>query len=363
MPTTLDTIATLLFTYAAHSAAACALALVLARVLQRPHDRDLVWKAALIAPLFTTAFAAVTLATGAQLDLSEWVRRAWMAPLPPREIAVRLVRDASGQNIVRRVTDPVTFTIATAALTVAAVCVAAAIVRMLRRDRRRGVLLADRRPLAIHDDVRLSLSDGLPSPVALGRDEICLPVEVATTFSDAHRRALIAHERAHLERRDPAWFAAIELIAALSAFQPLVGPVVRAFRRDVELICDEAAIQRTGDPRALIAALARLASPFDARSPLHGAALAHDGSPLIERAERLARLDRPEAARGMRVPALLLAAALVATLFAVPTIASSPRDPELPLSPWAWHAPPHLQPRFIDVEDVTVRGRIVVKMQ
>jgi beta-lactamase regulating signal transducer with metallopeptidase domain len=331
MPTTLDTIATILFTYAGHSAAACLVALGLARLLRRPQDRDVIWKAAIIAPLLTTAVAAARLATGAQFDVSEWVRRAASYRLPGREVMVRITRDASGERIVHRVNDPVTLTIASIVVVVAAICIGIASVRMLSRYRRRGVLLADRRSLTTSADVRISIAVNLPSPVALGRREICLPLEVAAEFSADHRGALVAHELAHLERRDPAWFGAVEIIAAFSAFQPLIWPVVRAFRRDVELICDEAAVRRTSNPHALIGALAKLASPFDARSPMHGAALAHDGSPLVARAERIAALVRVDDARRVGARATLVAAALIAGLFAVPTIASSPRDPELPL--------------------------------
>ena len=365
MPTTLDTLATIVFTYAGHSAAACLLALALARVLRRPQDRDLVWKAALIAPLLTTAVAGTTLATGAQLDLSMWARRASNFQLPSRKVMIRVVHDASGESVTRSVNDPVTATIALAAIGIAVVCVGFAVLRVSSRYRRRGSLLADRRAIDTMDNVHVSVAPNLSSPVALGRDEICLPTEVATAFSKEHRRALIAHERAHLERRDPAWFAAVEVIGALSAFQPLMMPVIRAFRRDVELICDEAAVRHTNDPCALIGALAQLASPFDARSPLHGTALAHDGSPLVARAERIATMAYAEETRGVRVPAMVLVAGLVATLFAVPTIASSPRDADLPIDPFVLHGAPHIKARFVEMNRVVAHGsrRIIVRYQ
>jgi beta-lactamase regulating signal transducer with metallopeptidase domain len=365
VPTTLDTLATIVFTYAVHSAAACLLALALARVLRRPQDRDLVWKSALIAPLLTTAVAATTLTTGAQLDLSMWARHATNFQLPSRTVMIRVVQDASGESVTRSVNDPVTVTIALGAVAIAALCISIAAVRVSSRYRRRGLLLAGRQAIETADNIHISIAHNLPSPVALGSDEVCLPAEVATAFSDEHRRALIAHERAHLARRDPAWFAAVEVIGALSAFQPLMSPLIRAFRRDVELICDEAAVRQTNDPRALIGALARLASPFDARSPLLGTALAYDGSPLVARAERIAAVACVEETRGIRAPAIILAAGLVATLFAVPTIASSPRDVDLPLDPFALHGAPHIKTRFVEMNRVVTNGprRIVVRYQ
>ena len=365
MPTTLDTLATIVFTYAGHSAAACVLALALARVLRRPQDRDLVWKSALIAPLLTTAVAATTLTTSAQLDLSMWARHAANFQLPSRKVMIRVVQDATGESVTRSVDDPVTVAIALSAVAIAALCIGVAAVHVSSHYRRRRLLLAGRKMIETTDTIRISVAHNLPSPVALGRNEICLPAEVATAFSEEHRRALIAHERAHLERRDPAWLAAVEVIGALSAFQPLMSPVIRAFRRDVELICDEAAVRQTNDPRALIGALARLASPFDARSPLHGTALAYDGSPLVARAERIAAVACVEETQGIRGPAMFLAAGLVATLFAVPTIASSPRDGDLPLDPFALHSAPHIEARFVEMNRVVTYGprRIIVRYQ
>jgi beta-lactamase regulating signal transducer with metallopeptidase domain len=189
-------------------------------------------------------------------------------------------------------------------------------------------------PIVTHGAaVRLSAAPDLQSPVALGSFEVCLPSDVVDDFSERHQRSLIAHEVAHLDRRDPAWLFVAELIAALSAFQPLVFVVLRAFRHDVELICDEIAVRRTSDQESLIAALARLASPFDPRSPLHGAVAAYDGSPLVARAQRIATLSLAAAPSNARRPAMLLAAVLVGLLCAVPVVSAAPRLNDLPRHP------------------------------
>jgi len=181
--------------------------------------------------------------------------------------------------------------------------------------------------------VRLSSSAALQSPVAFRRTEICLPDEVVREFAEPHQRSLIAHEMAHLERRDPAWFAATEVIAALSAFQPLVHVVIRAFRRDVELICDEAAVRKTNDQRSLIGALALLASPFDPRSPLRGAATAYDGSPLVGRAERIAALGPDGSPARARRPIAIAVGAALAALCAIPVVSAAPRLTDYPDDP------------------------------
>ena len=177
------------------------------------------------------------------------------------------------------------------------------------------------------------IADDLPSPVAFGQSGICLPANVFEHFSADHRDALVAHELAHLERRDPMWLLAAEAIATLTAFQPLIFVVTRCFRRDVELICDEAALFRTSDRRALIEALALLAAPFDPRAPLSGAATAYDGTPLVARAQRIATvaLDA-RASRKSRVAALAVAA-FATLLFAVPVVSAAPRMDDFPADP------------------------------
>jgi beta-lactamase regulating signal transducer with metallopeptidase domain len=180
--------------------------------------------------------------------------------------------------------------------------------------------------------------------------DICLPDDVVREFSEPHQRSLIAHEVAHLERRDPAWFVATETITALSAFQPLAAVVARAFRRDVELICDEAAVRQTNDQHSLISALALLASPFDPRSSLRGAATAYDGSPLVGRAERIATLQAATATP-RRAPSLLFTlTAVLATLCAFPVVSAAPRLTDLPLDPRIIAGNPHYR-RVVKIDD------------
>jgi beta-lactamase regulating signal transducer with metallopeptidase domain len=356
MSSTLDAVATTLLTYASHSAAACFVALLAARLLRRPQDRELLWKAALIAPLLTTTVVTASSMLGAQggfVDLGLLVRRTVPLSLPDREVMMRIIDDGRGQNVFRQVTDPVTTTLSILATAVAAVCSLIALVRLTYRRRMLRRVLAPRQisneSLQLENGrrARLSTAIDLPSPVALGTDEVCLPTEVVEEFAPEHRRALIAHEVAHLGRRDPFWFLVVEVIGALSAFQPLIFPVIRAFRRDVELICDEAAVTVTRDAPALIGALALLASPFDPRSPLHGAATAHDGSPLVARAERIAKLAPDVGAPNRRMAAMLAVAALIGVLCAVPAVSSAPRASDFPLHPIAGMRAVHAQSRLV----------------
>ena len=347
----IDVVATAILTYAAHSIAACGIALVAARFIRLPQDRDVIWKAALVAPIVTAAVAMILSTSGVRspfIDLAHAARHISPTQLPGRRVQVRVIKEDGEPHVDRSFTDPVASAISTGVVVIAILAFGVASARLVIRRRRLAGAISDRRHIG-----ELALTDGgialvsssceLQTPVAFNRTEICLPDDVVREFSESHRRSLIAHEVAHLERRDPAWFLATEVIAALSAFQPLTAAVARAFRRDVELICDEIAVRRTNDPHSLISALALLASPFDPRSSLHGAATAYDGSPLVGRAERIASL-RPDSVHAIeRGPVLCAVAAALAILCALPVVSAAPRLTDLPLNPADAISNPHFK--------------------
>ena len=231
MPTLIDGLVTSLLTYAIHSFAACALALAVSRMLRQPQDRDLLWKVTLVAPVLTAAFAVALSLNGSHgtgfIDLADLARRVSNVDLPGRQVQVRMLYTGSTSSVVRQFSDPVTTALSIASLAIILCVTFVALVRLANRRRALTRAVSGRRamgalPLVARGSaVRLSAAPDLQSPVALGAAEICLPSEVVDTFSQCHQKSLIAHEVAHLERRDPAWFFAAELIAALSAFQPL----------------------------------------------------------------------------------------------------------------------------------------------
>jgi hypothetical protein len=368
----IDSAATALLTYAAHSFTACGLALLAARFLRRPQDRDVVWKTALVAPIATTAIALALSARGARgpfIDLGELARHASPTTLPGRKVGIRVLRDGHVSRVDRWFSDPVTSALSNSAITIALLLMGTASTRLMLRRRRLARAVGERfeigeLTLSTGALVRLSSSATLQSPVAFNRAEICLPDDVVREFAAPHQRSLIAHEMAHLERRDPAWFAATEIITALSAFQPLMHAVVRAFRRDVELICDETAVRETRDQHSLISALALLASPFDPRSPLQGAATAYDGSPLVGRAERIAALglELSPARPGGHI-AVALGVALAA-LCALPVVSAAPRLTDYPADPAMLPVNSSMK-KIVDVEErsTTQARRIVTVIQ
>ena len=80
--------------------------------------------------------------------------------------------------------------------------------------------------------VRLSQSQALGSPVALSRREICIPRRAQFEMSAGEQQGMLAHELAHLVRRDPAWLRIAHVIERMFFFQPLnrLQGLVRQFR-------------------------------------------------------------------------------------------------------------------------------------
>ena len=357
--------ATMLLTYATHSLLACVLALIAARSLHAPQERDMLWKVALVAPLVTTLVAIVApglRGTPFRVELADLVRRSPLLQLPDPRLIVRVLDDGIRREEFRRLIDPVTTMLSVLAVSVTGLCSAVAGVRLVTRRRILARALRARHHVAgIRDGVRLSSSDTLQSPVALFPREICLPTFVLRDFSAQHCETLVAHESAHLRRRDPSWFALVDVICACSAYQPLVFVVARSFRCDVELICDEAAVRATGSRTALIGALALLASPFDAISPLHGAPAAYNGSPLVARATRIARLSLDERPAGLR-NAMFAACVLAAALVVAPVVSTVPRIDPVPADLSRMTSRARSEGRLVTVDSTVTEGRMSVRV-
>ncbi|MFQ5350544.1 MAG: M56 family metallopeptidase, partial [Thermoanaerobaculia bacterium] len=106
--------------------------------------------------------------------------------------------------------------------------------------------------------VRLSRTDAIPVPIALG-GEICLPERVLSELPPSEQETVVAHEMAHVLRRDPAWLLAGRILTAVFFFHPLVLLAGRRLRRVAELRCDDWAATATGRPLALARCLTRVA--------------------------------------------------------------------------------------------------------
>ena len=138
---------------------------------------------------------------------------------------------------------------------------------------------------------RLTCTSRISSPIALGVSEICVP-DIALTDLDAEQqRSLLAHELAHLARRDPIWLGLASLIECVLWIQPLNRVANRQIATSAEFLCDDWAVRRTGSgvPRPLSGAGGRVDSGVAARSPRCGDGRGAFVAPLARRSTHRGR--------------------------------------------------------------------------
>lgn len=206
-----------------------------------------------------------------------------------------------------------------------------ALFRRLRGRRRltEGALVAmlaeQRRRAGVWRPVRLSVSESCPTPLVIGSSEICVPPRFLEELDEGAQRAALAHELAHIRRRDPQWQLATGVLGALLFFQPLTLWARLRLREASEHLCDDWTVRQTGSALHLGRCLTEIASWMSADPPLRldgTPAMAEGGSPLVHRIRRIA--EGVPAVPELRLwPTLTVVGSLLAVLAAVPVVAGS----------------------------------------
>ncbi len=179
--------------------------------------------------------------------------------------------------------------------------------------------------------MRLSTTDAISSPVALLGREVCVPTRVldGDALPPAELRAMLAHEVAHLVRRDPEWLTASAVLESVLFFQPLLRLVRRRMVDNSELLCDAWARERTGDGLALAKCIERVAGWMSHGQLSLASAMARPQSPVVDRIRRLVMpADRRRLSGHQRVGVGL--AILGAVAWLAPSV-SAARDDESPV--------------------------------
>jgi Zn-dependent protease with chaperone function len=328
---------TWLLTYAAHGAMFTALAFVAERtrwgaVASR---RDAFWKLALVGGVVTsTVFVAAGSApSGAAVRLSPqgaiapaldsdgvfWLATAWMAITALLALRAGHAWRLGIRHVGRR--------------------------RVIRRGPAPALLREILGPAA--DRVTLSCSRTLRVPVALAR-EICVPVRALRELPHDELRALLAHEAAHVVRRDTAWLAIAATVRALGWWQPLNLVAAARLRLAMELCCDERAAAEPHERAALARCLITVAEwsveecPGFAAMASRGSALRRRLETLLDDAPRRHRRKGPWlAVTSVAVPAVcLLPVVTTADLSRVPAAAAQlVRHAQVPEAPVAGAVP------------------------
>ena len=329
-----------LLTYAIHSTVLLGVVWLLTRRRRlEPVASDLLWKVALLAPLITgTIQSRLELRTTAAVTLPA-------AALPQAEPVAQPAAPAGDAALV----DPGTpgprpgSAVRTGAPSLPLVVVllwgAIALASSLYYVARRLILvgrLADRRPVSdgalaatlaelkqttgYRRRVHLTWARTISSPVALGLSEICVPELAISELGMEQQRSMLAHELAHLARRDALWLLVASLIERVFFFQPLNRLARRELETTAEYLSDEWAMRKTGSAVSLAKCLATVAEWIQA-SPLGVpvAGLAERRSLLVSRIARLLEGRLPS------TPASRRGWAVLATLAVAVTIAAAPR--------------------------------------
>jgi hypothetical protein len=174
-------------------------------------------------------------------------------------------------------------------------------------------------------------------PVAHGihRLEVCLPERVCRELSTEQQETILAHESAHLLRRDPAWLMLYRIVEALLFAQPLNRVARRRLQEIAEFRCDDWAVERTGRPITLAKCLTEVAGWRVSAATLRVApTMAGGRSRLSHRVKRLMARDypRPEH-RSPKWLAPVVAAVTLAVALGAPGIVPASAEPTQPAPP------------------------------
>jgi HEAT repeat protein/beta-lactamase regulating signal transducer with metallopeptidase domain len=173
--------------------------------------------------------------------------------------------------------------------------------------------------------VALTAAPGLASPVALGSSEIALPEAALTDLGPDAQDSMLAHELAHLSRRDPQWLTLTCIIERVFFFQPLNRLARVRIQEAAEFLCDDWAARRTGSGLVLARCLVKVAEWIDTSpQPVPLSAMAERRSQLVSRIHRLIENHamRPQPRRIWLVPAAVVL--VLVTALAVPGISTVP---------------------------------------
>lgn len=164
----------------------------------------------------------------------------------------------------------------------------------------------------------LSRSSSINSPVCLPRREICLPDWAFDDMPEEALNSLIAHELAHMLRRDPINMIVMQFLCRIFFFQPLFAVARRRLEDAAELAADEWAATTTANAGAVANALYTCAKKITEKRQIQwGLAMAGDQSILKQRVARLLKakqsaFDTTGKAAPVAVAATILLAACAA---------------------------------------------------
>jgi HEAT repeat protein len=173
--------------------------------------------------------------------------------------------------------------------------------------------------------VRLTTSPACPVPMALTSSEVCVPAHFFDALDAEQQRGALAHEVAHVVRRDPRWLTVDALIGALFFVQPLNVVARRALREHAEWQCDDWAA-RQGAALGLARCLADVATwlqPFPSGLLAVTVPMAVRRSDLVFRVERLLSDAAMAAPTGRLRPVAAACLAVLVVIWTAPAFSAA----------------------------------------
>lgn len=177
---------------------------------------------------------------------------------------------------------------------------------------RRAEELRNALGIAAAVSIRLSNDVLIPCSARLLRPVVWLPLSLLTRTPAEQLEALLAHELAHIARKDWLWNGVQYAVESLLFFHPAVWWLGRRIRDEREHACDDRAIAACGNPIALAEVLATLERD---RQSYHAPVLAACGGRLQQ---RIARLVSDSPVRGPWLRPALACALVVSAALSIP---------------------------------------------
>jgi beta-lactamase regulating signal transducer with metallopeptidase domain len=176
---------------------------------------------------------------------------------------------------------------------------------------------------------RLSVSRHLRSPATVGvfLPQICVPRRALAELNAEQQEALVAHELAHILRRDPLWFFACGLLERVLFFQPLNRVARLELQECAEFLSDDWAAQATRNELGLARCLTEVATwVLDLRPVVAVVPMASRNSRLAARIARLLDRGRQPQDHGARKCGLACGAlSIAAGVLVLPGAAAIPK--------------------------------------
>ncbi len=172
-----------------------------------------------------------------------------------------------------------------------------------------------KRRIAVSAPVRLSISRLAQAPSVIGwlRPVILMPAAALAGLEPSALEAVLAHELAHIRRRDYLVNLLQSVVDTLLFYHPAVWWVSKQIRIERENCCDDLAAEACGDRVTYARALVDLEQSRVGQASF---ALAANGGSLLHRIQRLLRVNEADDRRGPSWFSAVVGVAVVALVLA-----------------------------------------------